>query len=194
MKKTLPLTLSTIILTINACSPQVTAPPAPLPVTEPATSIVVTPSQVPTAEDSGLTLSWNTYNNPKYGYSLNYPHFYDVVTVSDEHVEIGEKIVVEVWNIDPATSLGDGAVIESAADVQLSGYSAKLLTGYIGSVGGYIPQQIRRFVVERNASYFVVTLYALGLHATEGDVSQIVQLNPEDVSLFDTMVTSMQIP
>ena len=143
------------------------------------------PTQIP---------SWNTYNNPKYGYSLDYPDFYNVVTVSDEYVEIGDKIVISVWNIDPTAPLGDGPVIESTTDVQLSGYSAKLLTGYIGSVGGYIPQQFRRFVVERNGSYFVVTLYALGLHATEGDVSQRAQLNPEDISLFDNMVTSMQIP
>lgn len=138
--------------------------------------------------------SWNVYNNPKYGYSLSHPDFYTAVAVSDEYVEIGEKIVVAVWNMDPTAPLGDGPVIESTTDVQLSGYPAKLLTGYIGSVGGYIPQQIKRFVVERNNSYFVITLYALGLHTTEGDVSQIAQLNPEDVSLFDNMVTSMQIP
>lgn len=138
--------------------------------------------------------SWNVYNNQKYGYSLGYPGFYNAVAVSDEYVEIGDKIVVAVWNMDPTAPLGDGPVIESTTDVQLSGYPAKLLTGYIGSVGGNIPQQFRRFVVERNGSYFVITLYALGLHATEGDVSQIAQLNPKDISLFDNMVTSMQIP
>ena len=85
-------------------------------------------------------------------------------------------------------------VIDSTTDVQVGVYSTKLLTGYIGAVGGYIPQQIRRFVFERNGYYFVVTLYALGLHVTEGEISQIAQLNPEDVSLFDNIVASLQFP
>ena len=159
------------------------------------------PGSISTQAPKGITAtpsypisSQNSYINPKYGYSLNYPDFYKIVTTSDEYIEIGDKIVISVWNINPAAPLGDGSVIESTTDVQFSGYPAKLLTGYIGSIGGYIPQQFKRFVVERNGFYFVATLYALGLHATEGDISQIAKLNPEDVSLFDDMVTSMQIP
>ncbi len=157
------------------------------------------PASTSTPLPNPLTLttqisSWNTYNNPTYGYSLKYPDFYNVVTVSDDYVEIGDKVVVSVWHMDPTKPRGDGHAVESTTGVELSGYPAKLLTGYIGSIGGYIPQQFRRFVVERKDSYFVITLYALGLRATEGDVTQIVQLNPGDVSLFDNIVASMQIP
>ncbi len=138
--------------------------------------------------------SQNVYNNSKYGYSLNYPNTYNVIVVSDEYVEIGGKITVEVMNLDPIAPRGDGSVIENISDVQLSGYPAKLLTGYVGSVGGYIPQQFKKIVVERNGNYFVVTLYALGLQVTDGDISQIAQLASDDVSLFDSMVASMRIP
>lgn len=163
-----------------------------------ATLTAIVPTQTPivpanTPISSTEISSWRIYNNPKYGYSLNYPISYNVVTVSDEYVEIGDKIVISIWSIDPTAPLGDGSVIESTTGVQLSGYSAKLLTGYIGSVGGYIPQQFKKFVVERNGSYFVIALYALGLHAAEGDISQIAQLNSEDISLFESMVASMQI-
>lgn len=137
---------------------------------------------------------WNIYNDQKYGYSIGYPDFYNITIVNDEYVEIGDKIVVTVSNTDPSTLLGDGPAIDSVTDVQVGLYPAKLLTGYIGAVGGYIPQQIRRFVFERNGYYFVVTLYALGLHVTEGEFSQIAQLNPEDVSLFDNIVASLQFP
>ena len=194
MKKTLPLFLLIIVFTINACAP-LTA----------ATSVVVIPSQNPTAESSTDPVTadpisstqvspWNIYNDQKYGYSIGYPDFYNVTIVNDEYVEIGDKIVVTVSNTDPSTLLGDGPAIDSVTDVQVGVYPAKLLTGYIGAVGGYIPQQIRRFVFERNGYYFVVTLYALGLHVTEGEFSQIAQLNPEDVSLFDNIVASLQFP
>ena len=138
--------------------------------------------------------SWNTYTNPTYGYSLKYPDFYPIVVESDEYIEIGDKVVISVWNMDPTVPRGDGPVIESTQEVHLSGYSAQLLTGYIGSIGGYIPQQYRRYVIEQKNAYLIVTLFALGLNATEGDVTQIVQLNPEDVTLFDKIVASMQIP
>ena len=139
--------------------------------------------------------SWISYSNPKYGYSLSYPNVYAVKVISDEYVEIGEKMVMEVWDKDPTTALGDGPVIESTTDVQLpAGYSAKLLTGYIGSIGGNIPQQYRRYVIQQNNYYFIATLYALGLHATQGDISQIAQIDPNEIPLFDSLVASIKIP
>lgn len=147
-----------------------------------------TPVPLPQATLPGV------YNNSKYGYSLNYPDTYDIIVVNDEFVEIGNKLTVEVMTIDPTAPRGDGAVIESASDAQISGYPATLLTGYVGSVGGYMPQQFKQLVIERNGNYFVLTLYALGLHITDGDISQIVQLTPEDVTLFDEIAESMHIP
>ena len=148
-----------------------------------STQTVIHPTQTPLQ---------NNYSNSKYGYSLDYPSYYSVSVISDEYVELGEKIVIEVWDRDPTAPYGDGPVIESITDVQLSsGYSAKLLTGYIGAVGGYIPQQFRRYIVKRNSFYFVVTLYALGLNVTEGNVSQIEELDHDDISPFDSIVSSM---
>ena len=170
MKKSIAILL---VVTLSACSN--------LPVSNTSTPLPQTTLQ-------------NIYNNSKYGYSINYPDNYNVTVVSDDYVEIGSKITVEVMTTDPAAPRGDGAVIESTSDVQFSGYPAKLLTGYIGSVGGYMPQQFRKIVVERNGIFFVITLYALGLHVTDGDISQIAQLVPEDISLFDNIAASMQIP
>ena len=136
----------------------------------------------------------NTYSNLKYGYSLKYPYTYNVTVVSDEYVEIGDKITVEVMSQNPTVPRGDGSVIESTSDIQFLGYPAKLVTGYIGSIGGYMPQQYNKIVVEQNGNYFVFTLYALGLHIDDGDISQITELTPDDVSLFDNIVASVQMP
>jgi hypothetical protein len=176
------------LLIVSACTIPAASSPTPteIPIIPSATSLPNTPTpstQVP---------SWNTYNNGTYGYSLEHPDFYQVTVVSDEHIEIGDKLLITVSNMDPATPLGDGPVIESKADVPVSGYSAQLLTGYIGSIGGNIPQQIRRYVFERDGYFLIITFYALGLHAIEGDVSQIAPLDPNDISLFDTIVTTLR--
>ncbi len=173
------------VIVLSACNilPISNIPQAPI-----ATPIVDTPTSLP------QTILASNYSNAKYGYSLNYPDTYNIIVISDEYVEIGNKITVEVMNVDPTSPRGDGSVIENTEEIQLSGQPAKLLTGYIGSVGGYMPQQFKKIVVEQNGNYFVITLYALGLHVTDGDVSQIVPLAPDDVLLFDSITTSMQMP
>jgi hypothetical protein len=138
--------------------------------------------------------SWNTYHDPQFGYSLQYPDAYEIVIVNTEQVEIGDQIVLRVDSLDPTTPRGGGTVIESTSALQVSGYPAQLLTGYIGAVGGYIPQQYRRVVVEWEGSFLVMTLYALGLHATEGNMTEIIPMDPEDVVIFDQIVMSVQIP
>jgi len=163
--------------------------------TQTQTSITVTATSLPNISTSITQTSLqNTYTNSKYGYSLNYPSSYKLIAVSDDHVKIGDKIVINVWSVDPTIPRGDDPIVESTSDIQVSGYPANLLIGYIGAVGGYVPQQYRKIVVERRSLYFIVTLYALGLHATEGEISLIAQLVPEDVSIFNTIVTTMRIP
>lgn len=185
MKKTFVILL---MIVLSACA---TVPISSSP--EPPVSSETAPTLAPEVPETQVPAQ-SIYTSTKYGYSLSYPGTLNVVVVSDEYVEIGEKITVEVMNIDPTAPRGDGAVIETISDTQVSGYPAKLLTGYIGSVGGYIPQQFRKVVVERNGSYFVVTLYALGLHVTDGDLSKIAELAMVDISLFDNVTASMQIP
>ena len=187
MQKTLLILLA---LLLPACS-STTTPVS----TQIQTPIELTATSLPNTSAPVIqTSSQSTYINPKFGYSLNYLSLYTVSAVSDEYVEIGDKIVINVWSVDPASPWGDDPFIESTSDIQVSGYPAKLLTGYIGAVGGYVPQQYRKIIVERGDLYFIVTLYALGLHATEGDISQIAQLVPEDVPIFNDMVTTLQIP
>lgn len=182
MKKSIVILL---VIILSACSN--------LPISNTPQSLItfaVTNTSTPLSQ----TTLQNVYNNSKYGYTINYPDNYNVTTISDEYVEIGSKITIEVMTLDPTAPRGDGAVIESTSNIQFSNYPAKLLTGYIGSVGGYMPQQFRKIVIERNDNYFVITLYALGLHVVDGDISQITQLVTEDVSLFDNIVASLQIP
>ncbi|MCX6060434.1 MAG: hypothetical protein NTW69_20100 [Chloroflexi bacterium] len=161
----------------------------PTPTETPLTSTPVYNSPTPLPQ---ISLG-KTYTSPKYGYALDYPDIYSVTTVSDEYVEIGEKIVVTVELPTPSAG-GPVLVTESTADLTVSDYSATLLTGHIDSIGGYIPQQFRRIVIKPIGPNIVITVYALGLYTTEGDISQIALLNPEDISLFDKIVTSFKFP
>ena len=157
-----------------------------------ATPLASIPVYDTPAAPSQIALA-KTYANPQYGYAIDYPDSYTVNTVRDEYVEIGKKIVIEVEQTIPNAD-GPVLVTESTADLLVSGFSATLTTGHIDSIGGYIPQQFRRIVIHPIGPNIVITLYALGLHATDGDISQIAPLDPEDISLFDKIVTSFRFP
>lgn len=149
-----------------------------------ATLIVLPPPPTP---------SYSVYENQKYGFSFSYPDFWPLNVQSDEYIEIGDKVIIGVLTTDPTTLRGDGPVFENSSNVQPSAYPAKLLTGYISSIGGYIPQQIRMHVFEHNSYYITFTLYALGPSATEGDIVQIAPIYPEDEKIFDNIAAGLQL-
>ena len=190
MKKIIPLQL--LLLLTLACSftwplrpAEATATPNPPTVTpEPtATLIFLPPAPTP---------SYSLYENQKYGFSFSHPDFWPLTVQSDEYVEIGDKVVIIIWTADPLSLPGDRPIYETVTDAQPGAYPGKLVTGYIGSIGGYIPQQIRMYVFEHNGYYIAFTLYALGLNATEGDVSQIAPIFSEEEKIFDNVVAGLQ--
>ena len=191
MKKLIPFQL--LLLLTLACSfvwpiqpPQPTPTIVPdSPTAAPSPTIIATIS--PTVEQVLIA-----YENERYGYGISFPQNLRVNVVSDEYVEIGDKIVINMMTMDPTKIPGDRPVFESSTDVQVGLYPARLLTGYIGAIGGYIPQQFHMYIFARNDNFLTITLYALGLRAAGGDLSQVVPLNPDDVPKFDSIVMSLR--
>jgi len=191
MKKIiLPILLSLISLAcgfiwpLHPSTPTAGALPTDLAPTPTATLLYLPPPP---------TSSMSMYQSQKYGFSFVYPDAFPLTIQSDEYIEVGDKIVVFVMTMNPAEVPGDRPLIETTSDVQPARYPAKLYTGYLGAIGGYIPQQIRMYVFEHNGVYIAFTLYALGLHVTEGDFSQIVPIYPEDEKIFDNIVKGLEL-
>jgi hypothetical protein len=147
-----------------------------------------------TSEPAAEPAVWLNYSNPTYGYSFEYPNTLSLDAENDEYVRLGEKIEVVMWDLDPGAPLGDGPAIERLTEVQLAGRPARLFEGYIGSVGGYVPQRFKRYVVQTEDGYFLITLYALGLGASGGNLSQIAELDPADIQLFDAIAATVRWP
>jgi len=185
----LPVLLSFLII---ACG--LSDPPRPSTPTAGAPTSGVEPTPTATLPlPPPPTSSVSVYQSQKYGYSFSYPSAMQLAIQSDEYFEVGDKIVVFVSEVNPMDMHGDGPVYESDTTVQPARYPARLLTGYIGSVGGNFPQQIRRYIFEHNGVFITFTLYGLGLHATEGDVSQIAPIYSEDQNIFDNIVKGLEL-
>ena len=99
MKKSIAILL---VVTLSACS-NLSISNTP----QPSITFPVTNTSIPLPQ---TTLN-NVYNNSKYGYSISYPDTYNVTIVSDDYVEIGSKITVEVMTVDPTAPRGDDGSI-----------------------------------------------------------------------------------
>ncbi len=158
-------------------------PPSPESVVIPTATMPLPPPPTP---------SYSLYENTKYGFSFSHPDNWPLNVQSDDYIEVGDQVVIVTWPADPLSLPGDRPIYETVTDVQPGAYPCKLVTGYMGSIGGYVPQQLRMYIFEHNGTYITITLYAVGLKATDGDMTQIVPLLSEDVKIFDAMVAGLR--
>ena len=133
-----------------------------------------------------------TYTNPTYGYSIDYPAELTLQAEQDEFVWLDGQIAILVSRFNPEEALGDGPMIESAEDVTAAGMNARRLIGYIGAVGGSTPQRYESVVIPHNDSFYVFTVYelkndvALPADREFGDIPQSAR------DLFEQIISSIR--
>lgn len=147
----------------------------------------------PTAVAPTLAADWPTYTNEAFGFAIDHPPDFEVPGAG--HAEpfgnLGEQITFSIGEVSPEDCRGDCPVIESSEAVQVAGQPATKLAGYIGSIGGNIPQQYQTYVFEREGRFYSFTLYALERSETvEG--TDIQPLAAEDVALFEQMLATLR--
>jgi hypothetical protein len=137
---------------------------------------------------------WKTYSNPDYGYSISYPASLEITAAeNDTSLFIGEQIHVLVSSADPLECRGDCPVVEGTEPAAIAGLAATKVTGYIGSIGGNVPQRYITYILPRDGRYYVFTLYALGFKAVSNDPSTIWPLKESDVALFEQVLDTFKL-
>ena len=106
-------------------------------------------------------------------------------------VFVGERIEVRTSPVDPLVCRGDCPMIESNQPVTIAGRQARLVRGYLGSVGGNVPQQFMLYLIRSGRTYISLTLFAAGRHAAVGDPAVILPLQAADIELFDRIVGTL---
>ena len=90
-------------------------------------------------------------------------------------------------------SRGDCPVVQTLTMTHVSGMPTRKITGYIGSIGGNIPQEYITYIIEYRGGYLIFTLYALdrGVEVDRYDV--IWPLAPEDIEVFERIIASLEL-
>ncbi len=145
--------------------------------------------------------AWATYTNRAHGFALRHPPEWETPPndVSESRGTLGKNIVFSVSADSPywmgclLEGLGDCPVMEQVKFARTGDppRTAISIQGYIGAIGGRIPQQYLTYVLRDHGTYYVFTLYAVGLDAATGDASTIAPLNATDVTTFEQMLGTL---
>jgi hypothetical protein len=147
----------------------------------------------PTETPPTPTPAWATYTNEALGFSISHPPEFQVPdpASTEPFGTLGEQIVFNVSDTSPLDCAGDCPVIEASEPAEIAGYGATKLTGYIGAIGGNIPQQYQTYVFGQAGRFYSFTLYALERSETPaGDDIHLLQA--EDVALFEEMLATLR--
>jgi hypothetical protein len=144
-------------------------------------------------EAAPVALTWLTYRNESLGFSISHPAAFDVRVDEDlpDGGRIGEQIFFTVSDSHPRDCRGPCPVLETREEVTVAGQVATKITGYIGAIGGNIPQNTVTYVFPRENLYYTFTLYAVGDYEPTDDLS-VRPLRLEDVVLFRRLVETIR--
>ncbi len=140
---------------------------------------------------------WVTYTNSYYHFSVDLPPGFRAPAADDSRPfgRIGEKIQYLISQQDPLDCRGDCPVVERTdSGVTVGGNQATRIEGYIGSIGGNIPQQYISYIIPRAGSYYAFTSYALSQaeESTIQDVSLVHPIQPQDIALFEQIMATFK--
>jgi hypothetical protein len=142
-----------------------------------------------------IPVEWSTYNNTGFKFSIQHPDNLEVT--QSEHgpyFKVGEQITIGISEMNPLDCRGDCPVIEKQETVAMAGQVATKVYGYVGSVGGFIPQQYVSYVLNHENQYYRFMLCALSSGETfdTEDLTTIRPLKAEDIKLFEKIMNTLK--
>jgi len=168
------------------------------PACEPTCQTARVELRIPFIPAYGDTSTWETYTDVAHGFSFRYPAAltleFSPLVDGYNTVFVGDKIQIQTSSTDPLVCQGDCPMMGSNEPVTIAGREARLVRGYIGSVGGNIPQRFMLYLIHSGSTYISLTLFAAGRQdQSVDDPSVIVPLQQADIELFNRLVQTVQM-
>lgn len=169
---------------------ELTIPPAP------PIDPLETPQPTIQPTEEPLLEGWTSYTSDQYGFSLNHPADLEVVLSEFDNpplarFAVGDQIEIRINEFNPLECRGDCPVVEQTESAVVDTFPATRMTGYIGAVGGNIPQQYVTYFLPRGERFFAITLYALGFGGQSDDLATIRPFNEDDVAMFEQLLATV---
>lgn len=138
------------------------------------------------------TENWKTYISKSSGYSIKYPPTLSFEENAAGYVTFDRQITIYTSQVNPENCRGDCPVIESAKNVTIGSFNSREIKGYIGRVGGDIPQRYVKYVLEKNGIFFVFTVNELKNDANTPDDRKLGEVPFGKVTLLEQMISTFK--
>lgn len=158
----------------------------------------LTPTPDPTA-------NWKTYSDQNKVYEFKYPQNYSLSHFAGDNspILLNNQIDWEITQHSAGECKGDCPVIINKRDATINGYQATIYNGWVGSVGGEIPQTFIKYEVREpgtvridGSNYFVITLWELDRrYAVQKNYSSTRNpgtINQDDQITFDQILSTFR--
>ena len=143
---------------------------------------------------------WNPFLDPAGRFSFVYPPPMELIPGDfDDSWQLGDRIKVEVLSFERSwiscfyQSMGDCPSVEIDQIVKIQNREVRRVEGYIGAVGGNIPQEFLTYIFNLGENALVMTVYALPFGTQSVDISQIWPLGGMELDLFERTVNTVII-
>jgi hypothetical protein len=156
----------------------------------PTATATITPMPILTP----LSEEWKTYSDSEYDFLISYPAYFEITPgENNTSLYIGEQISIWISDVNPLECRGDCPLVESTAPVTVANIDAIKVEGYIGAIGGNIPQRYMSYILQRDNRYYNLTLYAISrFDFNNYDPYTIWPLKENDIALFDQILETFK--
>jgi hypothetical protein len=165
----------------------------PTPTSTAALATAVTASAVTASATPAISANLSLYTNSKHGFTFQYPN--GLVLNEDagkDFLFLDDQIFIQVMDHDPQDARGDGPVVESTEAVQIGSFAARRMRGYIGSVGGGIPQRYESIVIPQKGKFYIFIAYELKRNVNLPLDRQLGPVPPNILNLLNQIVSTLR--
>jgi len=152
--------------------------------------------RIPEVPAYGDPSTWQTYTDEEHGFRIKYPPALPLELGASvdgyRTVFVGDQIRVQTSPRDPLVCQGECPMIENSEAMKIAGREARQVRGYIGSIGGNVPQYFMLYLFRLGDVHVSFVLYAESRYAIAGDPSVISPLKEADIDLFERMMQTLE--
>jgi hypothetical protein len=200
MKKSKLLFAVFILLLINSFGcvaapvPVPTFVPSKVPPTITPSPVPPTPTPEPTETPTPAPLTWEEYTNESWGFSLEHPGAWVVMSNGEKSGFFGWQVYWGVDTYDPMQMPGDRPAVDQVENVIIAGHPAKRLTGhYLGAMGDMGFQQYVRYTIQKGDLFYSFTLLAVDARGVPSNMmTERIPISEDDLRLFEQMMATLR--
>lgn len=153
---------------------------------------VATATPTPTTNPSPTPLL-KTYSNVKYGYTFEYPANLSLTgNPTSDYLTLANQITLNASPYSPESCRGDCPFISSDGEEKIGNFIFKKYKGRQGSIGGGTPQSFVDYVLEKDKTYYLFTVFELDFANTEPETREMKEVPEDKIALIRQILATFK--